>query len=154
MSPASWRIDEPVTVGPITLPRRVFLPAHQPGLADHGRPGQTYIAYHRQRARAGAAMQITGATPIVPSSQWSPICLWNIDDSIVPGYQRLGAAVRAEGGRMLAQLAHPGPTEYSGPHVYGPSRDLSEPTRQVVVRAKASTRCSPCCATWPNVVSD
>jgi 2,4-dienoyl-CoA reductase-like NADH-dependent reductase (Old Yellow Enzyme family) len=138
MSTASWRIDEPVTVGPITLPRRVFLPAHQPGLADNGRPGQAYIAYHRQRARAGAAMQITGATPIVPSSQWSPICLWNIDDSIVPGYQRLGAAVRAEGGRMLAQLAHPGPTEYSGPHVYGPSRDLSEPTRQVVVPATAS----------------
>ena len=134
---SGWRIDEPVTVGPVVLPRRVFLPAHQPGLAEDGRPGEAYIAYHRQRARAGAAMQITGATPVVASSQWSRICLWNIDDSIVPGYQRLGAAVRAEGGRMLAQLAHPGPTEYSGPSVYGPSRDLSEPTRQVVVPATA-----------------
>jgi 2,4-dienoyl-CoA reductase-like NADH-dependent reductase (Old Yellow Enzyme family) len=131
----NWRIDEPIRIGPVTLPRRVFLPAHQPGLAENGRPGERYIAYHRQRARAGAAMQITGATPIVPSSQWSQICLWNVDDSIVPGYRRLAEAVRAEGGRMLAQLAHPGPTEYSGPDVFGASRDLSEPTRQIAVPA-------------------
>ncbi|PWJ53875.1 2,4-dienoyl-CoA reductase [Quadrisphaera granulorum] len=130
-----WRIDEPVQVGPVTLPRRVFLPAHQPGLAEGGKPGERYIAYHRQRARAGAAMQITGATPVVASSQWSQICLWNVDESIVPGYQALASAVRAEGGRMLAQLAHPGPTEYSGPDVIGPSHDVSEPTRQVVVPA-------------------
>lgn len=128
-------IDAPIRIGPVTLPRRVFLPAHQPGLAEDGTPGERYIAYHRQRARAGAAMQITGATPVVASSQWSRICLWNIDEAIVPGYHKLGAAVRAEGGRMLAQLAHPGPTEYSGPLVFGASRDLSEPTRQVAVPA-------------------
>ncbi|MBF4160731.1 oxidoreductase [Nocardioides acrostichi] len=135
---STWRIDDPIRIGPITLPRRVFLPAHQPGLAEHGTPGERYIAYHRQRARAGAAMQITGATPVVASSQWSHICLWNIDESIVPGYRKLGNAVRAEGGRMLAQLAHPGPTEYGGPHVFGASRDLSEPTRQVAVAATTS----------------
>ncbi len=32
--------------------------------------------------------------------------LWNLDDSITPGYERLSAAVHAEGGRILAQLAH------------------------------------------------
>lgn len=130
-----WRIDEPIQVGPTLLRRRVILPAHQPGLAENGKVGERYIAYHRQRARAGVAMQVTGATPVVASSQWSGICLWNFDDSVVPGYRRLAAAVRAEGGRMLAQLAHPGPTEYSGPDVFGASRDLSEPTRQIVVPA-------------------
>ncbi|MER5217403.1 FAD-dependent oxidoreductase [Streptomyces sp. NPDC002838] len=130
-----WNVENPIQVGPVTLPRRVFLPAHQPGLAENGTPGDRYVAYHRQRARAGAAMQITGATPIVPSSQWSHICLRNIDESIVPGYRRLAEAVRAEGGRMLAQLAHPGPTEYTGPDVFGASRDLSEPTRQVALPA-------------------
>ncbi|MER5673716.1 NAD(P)-binding protein [Pseudonocardia alni] len=127
--------ETPIRIGPVTLPRRVFLPAHQPGLAENGVPGERYVAYHRQRARAGAAMQITGATPVVASSQWSHICLWNVDESIVPGYRRLAEAVRAEGGRMLAQLAHPGPTEYAGPDVLGASRDLSEPTRQVAVPA-------------------
>lgn len=130
-----WLVEDPIAVGPHQLRGRVYLPAHQPGLAEGGKPGERYIAYHRQRARSGSAMQVTGATPIAPSSEWSDICLWNIDESIVPGYQRLGAAVRAEGGRMLAQLAHPGPTETEGPGVIGPSRDFSEVSRQVVVPA-------------------
>ncbi|MFF1830641.1 NAD(P)-binding protein [Paenarthrobacter sp. NPDC058040] len=131
----SWMIDEPIVIGPHELRGRIYLPAHQPGLADGGKPGERYIAYHRERARSGVAMQVTGATPIVPSSEWSDICLWNIDDSIIPGYRKLAAAVRAEGGRMLAQLAHPGPTETEGPGVIGPSRDLSEVSRQVAVPA-------------------
>jgi len=65
-----------------------------------------YVAYHRQRARAGVCMQVTGATPVAPSVEWADICLWNIDDSVIPGYQRLARAVREEGSRMLAQLAH------------------------------------------------
>jgi 2,4-dienoyl-CoA reductase-like NADH-dependent reductase (Old Yellow Enzyme family) len=86
-------------------------------------------------------MQVTGATPVSPSSEWSGICLWNFDDSIIPGYQRLGSAVRSEGGRMLAQLAHPGPTETEGPEVIGASRDFSEVSRQVAVPAsKAQLR--------------
>ncbi len=132
---AEWMVDEPIQVGPHRLRGRVYLPAHQPGLADDGHPGPRYVAYHRERARSGVAMQVTGATPIKPSSEWSGICLWNFDDSIVPGYQRLAEAVRGEGGRMLAQLAHPGPTETEGPEVIGASRDFSEVSRQVVVAA-------------------
>lgn len=127
--------DRPITVGPLTLRGRVYLPAHQPGLADGGRVTDRYVAYHRERARAGNAMQVTGATPVAPSAEWAGNCLWNIDESIVPGYRRLAEAVRAEGGRMLAQLAHPGPTEYEGPGVIGPSRDFSEVSRQVAVAA-------------------
>ncbi|MFE5707358.1 NAD(P)-binding protein [Rhodococcus koreensis] len=132
---APWLIDDPIQVGPMHLRGRIYLPAHQPGLADEGKPGERYIAYHRQRARSGVAMQVTGATPIKPSSEWSGICLWNIDDSIVPGYQRLAEAVHSEGGRMLAQLAHPGPTETEGVDVLGPSWDFSEVSRQVAVPA-------------------
>jgi 2,4-dienoyl-CoA reductase-like NADH-dependent reductase (Old Yellow Enzyme family) len=36
---------------------------------------------------------------------------------------------------MIAQLAHPGPTETEGAEVIGPSRDFSEVSRQVVVPA-------------------
>lgn len=133
-----WLVDRPLQVGPHTLPSRIYLPAHQPGLADGGRPGDRYIAYHRARARSGVAMQVTGATPILPSSEWSDICLWNVDESIVPGYQRLAAAVHEEGGRILAQLAHPGPTETEGPDVIGASWDFSEVSRQVAVPATAA----------------
>jgi 2,4-dienoyl-CoA reductase-like NADH-dependent reductase (Old Yellow Enzyme family) len=130
-----WLVDEPIQIGPHRLRGRIYLPAHQPGLADGGHPGSRYVAYHRERARAGVAMQVTGATPIKPSSEWSDICLWNVDESIVPGYRRLAEAVRAEGGRMLAQLAHPGPTETEGAEVIGASRDFSEVSRQVAVPA-------------------
>jgi 2,4-dienoyl-CoA reductase-like NADH-dependent reductase (Old Yellow Enzyme family) len=131
----TWHLDKPLNVGPFELPGRIYLPAHQPGLAEGGQVSDRYIAYQRQRARSGVAMQVTGATPVAPSVEWADICLWNIDDSIVPGYQRLAHAVREEGGRMIAQLAHPGPTEEAGPEVIGPSRDFAEVSQQVVVPA-------------------
>ncbi|XVX20450.1 NAD(P)-binding protein [Actinomycetota bacterium] len=131
-------LDQPLRVGNRTLRSRVYLPAHQPGLAVGGRPEERYIAYHAERARAGVAMQVTGATPVTPSAEWGEICLWNIDESIVPGYQRLAEAVHAEGGVMVAQLAHPGPTEYEGPDVIGASLDFSEVSRQVAVEATAA----------------
>lgn len=131
-------IDRPITVGPRTLRGRVYLPAHQPGLAENGLVSDRYIAYHRARARAGVAMQITGAQPVTPSAEWGPICLWNLDESCVPGYQRLAEAVHAEGGTMLAQLAHPGPTEFAGAEVIGASRDFSEVSGQVVMPADST----------------
>lgn len=128
-------LEKPLQVGPFELRNRVYLPAHQPGLAEGGKVSDRYVAYHRARARAGVCMQVTGATPVAPSVEWADTCLWNIDDSVVPGYRRLAGAVRAEGSRMVAQLAHPGPTEESGAEVIGPSRDFSEVSRQVVVPA-------------------
>ena len=90
-------LDAPIRVGPATLRGRVYVPAHQPGLAHGGIPGPRYIAYQRARARAGVAMQVTGATPVVHSGVWDPkIVLHTVDDRIVPGYQRLAEAVHAE----------------------------------------------------------
>lgn len=134
---SDWLVDQPMQVGSRRLRSRVYLPAHQPGLAEDGRVSDRYVAYHRARAAAGVAMQVTGATPILPSAEWNDICLWNIDESCVPGYQRLAEAVHDEGGTMLAQLAHPGPTEFEGPDVIGASLDFSEVSRQMAVPASA-----------------
>ena len=113
------------------LRSRVYLPGHQPGLADGGLPGERYIAYHRLRARAGLGMQITGATPVVWSDVWADgLTLVNIDDRIVPGYRRLAAAVHAEGGLMLAQLAHVGAMETSGDAIVSASAGRSEITQR------------------------
>ena len=122
---------EPIRVGSQVLRARVFASAHQPGLADDGAPGDRYIAYHRARARSGFAMQITGATPVVPSNLWDPRwMLVNRDESIVPGYQRLAEAVHEEGGRMLAQLMHPGAGEIGMPDIVSASVFSGEMTRQ------------------------
>jgi 2,4-dienoyl-CoA reductase-like NADH-dependent reductase (Old Yellow Enzyme family) len=120
------------------LRSRVYLPGHQPGLADEGLPGERYIAYHRLRARAGLGMQITGATPVMWSDVWADgLTLVNIDDRIVPGYRRLAAAVHAEGGLMLAQLAHVGAMETSGDAILSASGIRSELTQRTARQASA-----------------
>ena len=121
-----------------TLRSRVYLPAHQPGLADDGLPGERYIAYHRRRARAGLGMQITGATPVIWSDVWADgLTLVNIDDRIVPGYRRLAAAVHDEGGLMLAQLAHVGAMETAGDAIVSASGVRSEITQRTARQASA-----------------
>ncbi len=136
MSRQHSHILQPITIGPRTLRCRVYVPAHQPGLADDGSPGARYISYQRERARGGAAMQITGATPVIESELWPRTkMLVNADDRIIPGYARLAEAVHLEGGTMLAQLAHPGPGNIEG-DAFAASRTVSEMTRQV---ARAAT---------------
>lgn len=120
-------------MGPFTLRGRIYLAAHQPGLAENGQVSDRDVTYHRERARAGAAMQVTGATPVAHSAEWAGNCLWNIDETIVPGYRRVAEAVHSKGGSMLAQLAHPGPTEFEGAEVFGASRFFSEISQQVAV---------------------
>jgi len=63
-SDAYAKVDESIHLRGKRLRSRVYLPAHQPGLAENGLPGDRYIEYHRRRARAGLGMQITGATPV------------------------------------------------------------------------------------------
>src|SRR3712207_2872695 len=115
MSPGFSEVTRPLTLRKKALRARVYLPAHQPGLADGGLPGERYIDYHRQRARAGLGMQITGATLVMWSEVWADgLTLVNVDDRIIPGYQALAGAVHDEGGLMLAQLAHVGAMETTG----------------------------------------
>ncbi|MDA3625198.1 FAD-dependent oxidoreductase [Saccharopolyspora sp. WRP15-2] len=126
------RIFEPIDLGSRRLRSRVYVPAHQPGLALGQVPGDRYVGYHRARAHAGVGMQITGATPVSPSPLWgADNVLSNYDDRIIPGYQRLAAAVHDEGGTILAQLAHAGATELSGGDVVAPDWYRSELTGEI-----------------------
>src|SRR5271169_676986 len=129
--PSFPKVSLTLTMRNKLLRSRVYLPGHQPGLADDGLPGDRYIAYHQRRARAGLGMQITGATPVMWSDVWADgLTLVNIDDRIVPGYRRLAAAVHAEGGLMLAQLAHVGAMETTGDAIISASWTHSEITQQ------------------------
>lgn len=105
----------PLKVGPKTLRNRVLITAHVPGLAENGVPGAAYAAYHRARARGGAGLQITGATPVHPSSGRGGTAIANLDDRVIAGYRQVSQAVHAEGGTILAQLAHYGATLGAAP---------------------------------------
>ncbi len=102
----------PLKIGKTEVRNRILVSAHVPGFADNNIPGKKYIAYHRQYARSGVGLQITGGTPVHASGLLGTgtDALWNLDDCIVPGYQKLSEAVHAEGGCILAQLAHSGGT--------------------------------------------
>ncbi len=98
--------------GTLKIRNRVLVSAHVPGFAEDNKPGEQYIDYHRHYAAEGVGLQITGGTPVHPSGMLGlgSDGLWNLDDSIISGYQRLANAVHEEGGRILAQLAHSGGT--------------------------------------------
>ncbi|MEZ5923324.1 MAG: FAD-dependent oxidoreductase [Hyphomicrobiaceae bacterium] len=125
----------PLDIGRRTVRNRVLVTAHVPQLAKNGRPAEEYTAYHRARAKGGVGMQITGATPVHESSALhSENAIHNLDDSVVPGYRMLAEAVHAEGGTMLAQLAHYGSTmegSDTGRAIWGPSQKGSEVVRQI-----------------------
>ena len=98
----------PLLIGNSEIRNRILVSAHVPGFAEDNKPGDKYIAYQRAYARNGVGLQITGGTPVHESGLLgvSSDALRNLDDGIVPGYKALGDAVHAEGGRILAQLAH------------------------------------------------
>ena len=135
MSAEFTHLLSPLRVGPKTVRNRVLVTAHVPQLAENGVPGDHYVAYHRARAKGGVGLQLTGATPVHASSALaSGNAIANIDDRVIPGYARLAEAVHAEGGCMLAQLAHYGATLEggdAGQPIWGPSPTASEIVRQV-----------------------
>jgi 2,4-dienoyl-CoA reductase-like NADH-dependent reductase (Old Yellow Enzyme family)/thioredoxin reductase len=136
MTAAFPHLLSPLDIGCKTVRNRVLVTAHVPQLAKDGRPAEEYVAYHRARAKGGVGLQITGATPVHPSSALhARTAIHNIDDSVIPGYRLLADAVHAEGGTMLAQLAHYGATMEGGGEagkvLFAPSPKASEVVRQV-----------------------
>ena len=102
----------PLKIGRLEVRNRILISAHVPGFAEDNKPAEQYLAYHRKYAASGVGLQITGGTPVHTSGLLgtSRDALWNLDDSIIPGYRALAHAVHEQGGCMLAQLAHSGGT--------------------------------------------
>ncbi len=125
----------PLQVGAKTIRNRVLVTGHVPGLAKSNLPTDEWVAYHRARAKGGAGLQLTGATPIHRTGGLdSSLCLQNVDDSIIPGYRKLAAAVHAEGGTFLAQLAHSAQTGHGsgvGAPMWAPSPVASDLVREI-----------------------
>ena len=101
----------PLDIGGITVRNRALSTAHRTGYAAGGKVSDRLIAYHRARARGGIGLIIIEATGVTgaPIGAGTPgAFLSNIDDSIIPGYQRLAEAVHGEGARVFTMLSHSG----------------------------------------------
>src|ERR1035437_5965701 len=106
ITPNPWfpHLFSPLKVGPITLKNRIVNSAHQTGFAHSGDYTSQLLAYHRERARGGAAVILSQAVAVVPGY----LDLWNVDDKLVRQYREVVATVGEHGAHYFAELWHPG----------------------------------------------
>ncbi|WP_316013707.1 alkene reductase [Roseobacter sp. HKCCA0434] len=99
---------EPLTVGAVTVPNRVFMAplTRNRARAEDDAPYDIHVEYYRQRA--GAGLIITEATQITPEGKgyaWTPGIY---SDAQIEGWGAVTDAVHAAGGRIALQLWHVG----------------------------------------------
>ncbi len=102
-------IREPITLGKVTLPNRVFVAPHTTNFGEAGVNLITsrHLDYHRARARGGAGLIITEGIRVHPTSL-RRLGLHAFSDEALPGLTALAETVHAEGAKLFAQLLHTG----------------------------------------------
>ena len=99
----------PATIGALTLPNRVILPAMDMNHCDEGVITAAEVEHYAARAAGGCAMVITGASavswPLGATTRKQPGLS---DDRFLPGLRALAAGVHAGGGLLCVQLVHHG----------------------------------------------
>jgi len=98
----------PLAIGPVTLPNRIVSSGHDTVMASHGQITDRLVAYHEARARGGAGLIVVQVAGIHPTARYTSHVMMATDDSCIPGYRALAAAVKPHGTVLFGQLFHPG----------------------------------------------
>ncbi|WP_029888474.1 FAD-dependent oxidoreductase [Polycyclovorans algicola] len=98
----------PIRIGGITVPNRIFRPAHTANNTPGGRVGERFIAAHEEAARGGVGLSITGGAAIHWSSMLHPNGLAVWDDASVPGLQQFAERMAPYPMKAIVQLWHGG----------------------------------------------
>jgi 2,4-dienoyl-CoA reductase-like NADH-dependent reductase (Old Yellow Enzyme family) len=98
-------IMSPVMINGLEVRNRVVRAAHG---TSYGRGviSDDLIAYHEARAKGGVGLNILEATVVHPSTSNHTVNA--LDDSIIPGFAKLGEACSRHGMRTFVQLWHGG----------------------------------------------
>jgi len=101
------RVYEPLMINGVEIPNRISRSAHGTGLTSDlaNTVSDQLIEYHLARAKGGVGLTILEAGTTHRSSL---IALNVTDDRVIPGYQKLMAAVRPYGMRVFQQIWHAG----------------------------------------------
>lgn len=113
----------PLTLGKTTFKNRIMLPSMVTHFAAvNGEATERLIAYHAERARGGAALNMLESTSVEDAgkSYWPGLSL--ASDRFIKGLRRLTDAVHAHGGKAGVQLNHAG--RLAQPAVSGHPRHL------------------------------
>jgi len=102
------RLFDPIQVGDLHLPNRVFMAPLTRCRADGGGrvPNALMAEYYTQRASAG--LILTEATSVTPMGVGYPDTLGIWSDEQVAGWKLITEAVHGAGGTILLQLWHVG----------------------------------------------
>jgi 2,4-dienoyl-CoA reductase-like NADH-dependent reductase (Old Yellow Enzyme family)/thioredoxin reductase len=102
------RLFSPLALGPIEIPNRVVSTSHQTSLVHDHLPTDDLIAYHRARAAGGAGLIVVEATAVHPTGLLTAHTVGGYLPEIVPVWERMSAAVKEHGTRLMCQLFHGG----------------------------------------------
>ena len=138
------KLLEPISIGDLHLPNRVFMSPLTRCRASAGRVPNTMMRdYYVQRASVG--LIISEATSVTPMGVGYPNTpgIWSPEQTA--GWKQITTAVHAAGGRIFAQLAHSGavshPDFFDGAAPLG-LRSLTDLTYEVALGEDAIER-------WP-----
>lgn len=138
----------PVKVGTTTVKNRVFMPPISTNLADKGYITDELIKHYEARAKGGVGLIVTEVTTIEPTYIYLPGDMSIHDDSFIPGWKKLIAAVHQYDTKLLPQLFHPaymafpipGTPRLIAPSNVGPSyakeapRSVTIPELKVIIK--------------------
>jgi len=101
----------PLEIGPITVPNRIYSPPLYTRYGDKGYPTDRYAYYHGEKAKGGVGLTILESSVVHPTAEYFPMSpegAYLYEERIIPGLKKMSDMVHEHGGRILAQLWHPG----------------------------------------------
>lgn len=98
---------EPIQIGKTTVKNRIFMPPLSTNLADKGYVTDALVEHYSNRARGGVGLIVTEVTTVEPTYTYLPGDMSIYDDSYIPGWKKLVAAVHKYDTKILSQLFHP-----------------------------------------------
>ena len=97
----------PIKVGTQEVKNRVFMPPVSTNLADHGYVTDALVDHYTARAKGGVGLIITEVVTVEPTNSYLPGDMCCYDDTFIPGWEKLAAAVHQYGAKIMPQLFHP-----------------------------------------------
>ncbi len=117
----------PLKIGPLIAKNRIVNTGHATAFVKNQTYTDQLIAYHQERARGGAAIIVSQATSVVADYGG----FLNVDDRIIPWYEKVVEAVHPYGAKYFAELSHGGRQgDYAGTEsevFYAPSPVPNQP---------------------------
>ena len=103
---------EPLKIKGLTIKNRFLSTSHCPSYVERGVINERYIRYHEEKAKGGIGLsQFGGATAVSAENSTYYGQIDGHDDSVVPGYRKIAAALHRHGAACTVQLTHGGRRE-------------------------------------------